>query len=384
MATGAQLSYAALTAFCRRQGIAPTPPPVGQYHFPPGQEMQHDTSPHDVRLNGRVRRVQTASAVLCYSRMLFFQFYPTFQRFDCKVFLTEALKYFAGAPGVVMIDNTSVVVLRGAGKEMVPVPEMAAFAERYGFDFRAHAIGDANRSGRVERPFSFIENNFLAGRQFTDWNDLNRQARGWCDRVNSTYKKHIRAIPRELFAAERAALKPLPLWVPEVYRLHHRIVDVEAYVAVHTNRYSTPIEWRGRQVEVRETQDRIDIQYGPRQVVSHARVIDPGGERITRREHRPARGQGLKRSDPRPEEKAIADRVPEIAGYVSGLKKRGRKSTTLALRQLLRMAEEYPRDAFLSAVAEAERYGLFDLDRVERMILRRIAHDYFQLGGDDT
>lgn len=384
MATGAQLSYAALTAFCRRQGIGPTPPPVGQYHFPPGQEMQHDTSPHDVRLDGRVRRVQTASAVLCYSRMLFFQFYPTFQRFDCKVFLTEALKYFAGATSVVMIDNTHVVVLRGAGKEMVPVPEMAAFAERYGFDFRAHAIGDANRSGRVERPFSFVERNFLAGRVFTDWNDLNRQAREWCDRVNRTYKKHIRAIPQELFAAERAALKPLPVWVPEVYRLHHRIVDVEAYVAVHTNRYSTPIEWRGRPVEVRETQDRIDIQYGPRQVVSHARVIDPIGQRITLREHRPARGQGLKRSDPPPEEKRLADRVPEIAGYVSGLKKRGRQSLTLALRQLLRLAEEYPRDAFLSAIAEAERYGLFDLDRVERMILRRIAHDYFRLGGDDT
>ena len=38
--------------------------------------------------------MQTASAVLCYSRMLFFQCYPTFRRFDCKVFLTEALRYF--------------------------------------------------------------------------------------------------------------------------------------------------------------------------------------------------------------------------------------------------------------------------------------------------
>jgi hypothetical protein len=30
--------------------------------------------------------------------MLFFQCYPTFQRFDCKVFLTEALRYLGGAP----------------------------------------------------------------------------------------------------------------------------------------------------------------------------------------------------------------------------------------------------------------------------------------------
>src|SRR5882672_2015919 len=163
-AGGAEFSYAALTAFCRRHGIGYAPPaPAGQYDFAPGEEMQHDTSPHDLELGGKKRRVQTASAVLCYSRMLFFQCYPNFRRFDCKVFLTDALRYMGGATARVMIDNTHVVVLRGSGREMAPVPEMEAFAERLGFIFVAHAIGDANRSARVERPFSFIENNFLAG-----------------------------------------------------------------------------------------------------------------------------------------------------------------------------------------------------------------------------
>jgi hypothetical protein len=51
----------------------------------------------------------------------------------------------------------------------------------------------------------------------------------------------------------------------------------------------------------------------------------------------------------------------------------------LALRQLLRMVREYPREPLLAAVAEAARYGLYDLDRVERMILRMVARDYFLL-----
>ena len=176
---------------------------MGQYPFEPGQELQHDTSLHHVVLGGKRRSVQTASAVLCYSRMMFFECFPTFQRFDCKVFLTDAFGFFHGTTERVMIDNTHVVVLRGTGRQMVPVPEMAAFAERFGFRFVAHEVGDSNRSGRVERPFHFIEHNFLAGRTFADWDDLNRQARAWCDRVNDTYKKHIRAVPRELFAVER-------------------------------------------------------------------------------------------------------------------------------------------------------------------------------------
>src|SRR6266700_2713431 len=377
---GAELSYAALTAFCRRHGIGYAPPtPAGQYDFAPSEEMQHDTSPHELELGGKKRKVQTASAVLCYSRMLFFQCYPAFRRFDCKVFLTEALLYFSGAPGRVMIDNTHVVVLRGTGREMVPVPEMAAFAERFGFYFVAHERGDSNRSARVERPFYFIENNFLAGRTFSSWQDLNGQARKWCDRVNSTYKKHIRAVPRELFALEQRHLKPLPAWIPEVYRLHQRTVDIEGYVALHSNRYSVPVAWIGRPVEIRETKDKIEMQLDARNIVTHERIPDEQHQRITLGAHRPPRGQGPKRSDPHPEERAILQAAPEIAEYVSALKQHSRKLVVLALRQLLRLVREYPREPFLSAVQDAARYGLYDLDRLERMILRRVQRDFFRL-----
>jgi arsenate reductase-like glutaredoxin family protein len=385
VAGGAALSYPALTGFCRRQGIGQTPlVPAGQYHFEPGVEMQHDTSPHTVEVGGRKYKAQTASAVLCYSRMLFFQINPTFQRFDCKVFLTDALRNTGGVVERVMIDNTHVVVLRGTGREMIPVPEMEAFAERFGFRFVAHQIGDANRSARVERPFSFIENNFLVGRTFTSWEDLNNQARQWCDKVNSTYKKHIRAVPRELFAVERMHLKPLPAWIPEVYRLHQRTVDVEGYVSVNSIRYSVPVAWIGHRVEVRETRDKLEIEMDARHIVTHARAVTPLSQRVTLAAHRPPRGEGVKRSDPHPEEKAIVEAAPETALYVAALKQKSRKVVALALRQLLRLLREYPREPFLAAVREAARYGLYDLDRLERMILRRVARDYFLLLEPDT
>ena len=379
-ASGAHLSYSTLTAFCHRHGIGQQPiVPSGNYHFQPGEEIQHDTSPHELELSGKRRKVQTASAVLCYSRMLFFQMYPTFQRFDCKVFLTEALCYFGGAPTRVLIDNTHVVVLHGTGLEMVPVPEMAAFAERFGFQFLAHELGDANRSARVERPFWFIEKNFLAGRRFASWQDLNQQARQWCDRVNATYKKHIRAVPRELFAVERQHLKPLPVWIPEVYRLQERIVDVEGYVALNSNRYSVPFTWMGRRVEVRETKNQVVIQLDARNAVTHQRVAEAEYQRITVAAHRPPRGTSSPRPNPHPEEQLILQAAPEITDYVTALKQRSRKLVVLALRQLLRLVRDYPREPLLAAVREAAHYGLYDLDRVERMILRRVAQDYFRL-----
>jgi hypothetical protein len=380
VAIGAQLSYPALTAFCRRQGIGQEHKlPVGEYHFQPGQEMQHDTSPHRVEIAGHLRLVQTASLVLCYSRMLFFEFFPTFTRFDCKLFLTDAFLYFDGSCETCMIDNTHVVVLQGSGRNMVPVPEMASFAERYGFQFQAHEKGDANRSARVERQFHYIENNFLAGRSFQDWDDANRQARAWCDKVNAEYRSKLKACPRELFATERAYLKALPIWVPPVYRLHQRLVDMAGYVSINNNRYSVPEEFLGLQVEARETKENIEIYRGPRLIACHRRVLEPTGCRYSLPEHHRPRGQGVKPkpSDSSPEEKRLRQEVPEIIPYLEALKKHYSGRATLPLRRLLHMVEDYPRIPLLEAIATATQYGLFDLERVENLILRKLAREYF-------
>ena len=378
----AALSYQALTAFCRRHGIGHEPPkPAGQYHFVAGEEMQHDTSPHDAKIGGKIRRVQTASLVLCFSRMIFIQLHPSFTRFVCKTFLTDALRYFGGACQRCMIDNTHAVVLSGTGKAMVPVPEMEAFAERFSFRFVAHEKGDANRSARVERPFDFVDNNFLAGREFEDFADANRQALIWCDKVNAKHRKHLHAAPRELFATEQPHLRPLPLWVPDVYQLHHRIVDVEGYVSVHGSKYSVPYPLIGRRLEVRETKDEIQVFDGPRLLATHSKILEAPA-RSTIPAHRPPRGHAAP-PGPIEEERQLVTAAPEIAGYVAALKKHAAGRGTLALRRLLRMLREYPRGAFCDAVRAAHTYGLYDLDRLERMVLRGIAKDFFPTGGDE-
>ena len=173
----------------------------------------------------------------------------------------------------------------------------------------------------------------------------------------------------------------LAAWVPEVYRLYERLVDVEGYIALHTNRYSVPVDWIGRRVEVRETRDKVAIQLDARRLVTHRRVPEAEPQRVRLPEPRPARGQRAPRPDPHPEEKAIVATVPELTDYVAGRKQRSRKIITLALRQLLRLVREYPREPLRGAVREAARYGLYDLDRLERMILRRVAREYFWLDG---
>ena len=377
---GAAVSYPALTAFCRRHGIGSAPPPpAGHYLFGAGQEMQHDTSPHYASIDGSRARMQTASVVLCYSRMIFFQHYPRFTRFECKAFLAQAIDYFHGSASRCMVDNSNVVVAAGTGAHMIPAPEMAAFAARYGFAFVAHEKGDANRSARVEAPFQRIEKGFLVGENFADWRDLNTRARATCELWNAKYSTKLHASRRELFAAEQAHLQPLPLHVPEVYQLCTRIVDAEGYVNVNRIRYSAPYRLIGRALEVPETLERVVLYDGPRRVASHARVHGPLDTRVTDPSHRPPRGQGLVRHRPTaPELIEILAVAPCLSGYLQVFKQYvGERRAPL--RRFLSMLRDYPREAFLAAVADAERYRLFDLDRLEKMVLRRIADDYFPL-----
>jgi len=282
-----------------------------------------------------------------------------------------------------MVDNTSVVVGSGTGADMVPAAEMEAFARRFDFEFRAHEKGDANRSARVERPMDFIENNFFAGRKFSDFSELNRRALEFCDKTNASYKRHLGARPRELFAVEVPHLKPLPLYIPEVYQLHHRIVDIEGYVTVARHRYSAPWKLIGKRLEVRESQERIDLYHGPRLLSSHPKTWSNFPTRNLLPEHRPPRGEGVWTKRVPPEEQELLALGEPVTRYVEALKKRGPGRGTLALRRLVGLLHDYPRQAFLQALRTAADYGLYDLERLERLILRAIAGEYFLLRSKD-
>ena len=67
--------------------------------------------------------------------------------------------------------------------------------------------------------------------------------------------------------------------------------------------------------------------------------------------------------------------IPGIAEFIHALKDRGHG--LLAIRRLARMMREYPRAAFADAITTAAHYGLYDLHRVENMVLRNVGKDFF-------
>ncbi|MBA2322333.1 MAG: IS21 family transposase [Deltaproteobacteria bacterium] len=352
---------------------------AGQYHFAPGEEMQHDTSPHTVVIAGRERLLQCASLVLCYSRMQYAQVFPSFDRFACRVFLSEAIQFLGGAASRCVVDGSSVVRVRGWGDNAVYPDDMEALAERFGFGFWVHAPGDADRSGRVERPFHYIENNFYKGRDFSSLGDCNHQLRAWCERKNLRFQKHIRAVPTELFAVERSTLQPLPLHVPEVYQLHVRRVDTEGYVNLHSNRYSMPDAVLGQTLTLHETRTRVRVFDGKRLVFDHERAESGTATRVTIPGHHPRGAVASQKAAPTAEDRTLRAADPALAELVDALVRRHGGRAVRSVRQLHKIYLDYPTDAVVDAVKTALAYNLLDLGRIERMVLRNLAGTYFRL-----
>lgn len=378
------LAYSTLTRWVRQAELRAPPRRAGRYHFPPGAEMHHDTSPHRVVIAGRARSAQCAALVLAYSRRLFVRYYPHFTRFEAKAFLADAFAFHDGTCPRCVVDNTSVLLVAGAGPDAVIAPEIAAFTRAYGVIVWAHHVNDPDRKARVERPFAYIENNFLAGRTFRDWDDLNAQALAWCiETANAKPKRALGMSPEAAYLVEKPHLQPLPEHRPPVYATCERIVDVTGFVSLDTVRYSVPERFIGKPVTVYKYPAEVRIHARGRLIATHPRLLGQRDTRHTLPGHHAQPGRHRQRRAPAPEEQTLRGADERLDRYVSALKQRARGRGVRELRRLLELQRTYPRAAFFAALDSALCYGMYDLVRLEQLILRHVAGDFFALDEHD-
>lgn len=264
------IGYSTLTRLLQQYGIGRKSPERDERHPDiPGAEMQHDTSVYTVQLGGKPRKLVCSGLYYRYSKMRYVTFGFRFDRFLLKCFFHEALRFYGYAAKVCIVDNSSLVVLYGTGENALFHPEMLGFAKQYGFSWKAHRLGLANRKAGKERNFLTLETNFFPGRRFSDLEDLNRQAFEWAtERFAVRPLSRTRLIPRSLFEEEKPFLLKLPPYVEPPYQQHHRSVDGYGYIALGANYYWIPEGVRGT-VCVIEYAKNIAIYQANRKLIDY-------------------------------------------------------------------------------------------------------------------
>jgi transposase len=320
----------------------------------PGEQMQCDWGHFGHLQIGRARRPLMAFVmVLSYSRRVFLHFSLN-ARMDA--FLQgHALAFAAwgGLARVALYDNLKSAVLERVGDAIRFNPELLAFASHYRYEPRPVAVARGNEKGRVERKIRYIRDSFFAAREFTDVDDLNAQARVWCEgqAADLRWPEDTRMSVREAFEIERASLMALP---PSDYPVHERL-EVEVaktpYARFDLNDYSVPHKYVRRTLTVVATPQRVRILDGQTEVASHARSYD-SAQQIEVAAHIQALVAHKRASRAHRATDALAHAAPAASEFLQRAAARGYNlgSITAALSRLL---ERYGAQALQAAIVEA-------------------------------
>lgn len=320
----------------------------------PGEQMQMDWAHFGHLQIGRARRALMAFVMVSsYSRRLFLRFF-----LDARIdsFLrghVEAFAAFGGCSRVILYDNLKSAVLERVGDAIRFNPELLTLARHFRFEPRPVAVARGNEKGRVERSIQYVRHAFFAAREFAGLDDLNAQARAWCEGVASDrpWPEDRRITVREAFERERAALLPLP---EREVALGTRVavpVHKTPYVRFDLNDYSVPHTHVQRTLWVLADERRVRVFDGTQELVDHPRSWDSGAQ-VEDPRHVQALVQYKAAARAHRACDRLAQAAPASAQLLQRAAERGHNLGTITAA-LMRLLDRYGAAALQAAIGEA-------------------------------
>ena len=125
-------------------------------------------------------------------------------------------------------------------------------AKHLGIELNACPCYWPRKKGKIERPFHYIEEQFIKGTSFASMEDLNRRGKTfvdeWCDEEHTTTKR----IPNQHYLLEeKQVLGTLPTHHLYQTKMQQRIVSPDSFVSFGGNKYSVPVKYACKNVYIR-------------------------------------------------------------------------------------------------------------------------------------
>jgi transposase len=364
-------SYSAIRRFARRLKRE-NPEAYIRFETLPGEQTQNDWSSFEVEFVNGKRIVQLSNFVLSFSRKMHGTWYDRGLLPNLIDSHKRAFKVFGGLTADFVYDNQKSVVAYRFKKEIILNGKFQKFAEYYGFKPVLCTPYRPNSKGKIERPFQYIEADFVRDRIFIDTADLNRQYEDWLEktanqRVHGTTGK----APDALWEQERPALRSLPEKEYEYFELLSRKVATDCLISVEGNRYSLPWKYAGSTVSVKNYPDHFAAFSSTEKITEHKKTTEKN-QMIIIREHY----DGLRqRREPRQLStmqarfKMLAEHQGEE--YFLGLMRHHKACISMIGPRFLQLFENYPTDLLREIILACVKHEIYDFPQL-REYLRKM------------
>lgn len=320
----------------------------------PGEQAQVDWGHFGHLPIGRANRPLMAFVmVLSWSRQIFLRFYLN-QRMES--FLRGHVATFTawGAlPRVLLYDNLKSAVLERRADAIRFHPTLLALSAHYHFEPRPVAVARGNEKGRVERAIRYIRDNFFAGRQWSDIDDLNAQADAWCagTAANRPCPEDRSMTVSEAFAQEQPQLLALPDNPFETDERVEASVGKTPYVRFDLNDYSVPHTQVRRTVTVIASLTRVRVLAGTEVLAEHPRAYGKG-EQIEDPAHLAALVSVKRAARHHRGQDRLAQAAPSSRALLQQAAHRG-TPLSRATAELVQLLDDYGAGELEQAIAEA-------------------------------
>lgn len=367
-----------------------------RHESPPGDQAQFDWTEYEVLVGIRYHKVYCFSMILAASRKKAVCFSLKADGDAIYEAIQELFDDLGGVTLELLIDNPKALVIENNPKSEEEIkynPHALMMAKHLGTELNACPCYWPRKKGKIERPFNYIEEQFIKGNSFATMEELNHRGKKfvdeWCDEKHTTTKR----IPNQHYLLEeKQLLQLLPLTRYRTKQLQKRIISSDSYVSISSNKYSVPVKYVGKTVLFRMIYGfRIEIYDGKENFIIRFEASDNKHDTLTNPEHYEAIA------------KKVSTSIPQIrrdftARYSNGsryLEVAGRKfdQPTHYARRIMELQELYDDsvlDYFIGTAVEEDKMDiksfralLRDYNNGKRTIIQKQLDDNEQVSHCD-
>lgn len=335
---------------------------------PPGEQAQFDWAEYKIVLDNQITKVYCFSMILSASRVKDIVFSLTVDGDAIYEAIQDLFVSFGGVTQELLVDNPKALVLENQeGSPPRYNVDALRMATHLGTELNACNPYRARTKGKVEKPFQYIEEQFIKGNTFTSMEELNAKGKAfmkeWCKELHGT----TRRIPEEAFREEKECLLPLPAKRFMRVQPDSRKVSLDSLISVQGNKYSVPVAYVGKMVKYR-------IVYGYKLLIYNKQDTIIAQHDLNFRKHEVTRDD-LHYKEIRV---AVPKSIPEIKRRFAATFERGaeylEKSSraieqpTYHARQILRLQELYTPPVLNQILGYCLDHNIYAIDGIKDIL----------------
>lgn len=225
-----------------------------RFETEPARQAQFDWSSYTVMLGEKLTRVTVFRLILGYSRLQ--RLYTSLDETQCSIFeaIEEGFWKMGGVPKELLVDNAKAMVQNPNPNNFRWNPKFLEFCGYYRIKPMACKVRTPKTKGKVENPFYYLEQHFIKGNEWKNFDDFNLKLLEFEEKVNHKVHGTTQEKPIERYGEERKTLTPLPehkfIGILEMFRK----VSWDCLISYGNSRYSVPSQFAGKSVWVRPSQ----------------------------------------------------------------------------------------------------------------------------------